>query len=150
MLGDNVNFVNAQYIARDRGIKLHESKSESEKNYSSSIVVSTISNGNKIVVEGTVFGKEELRIVRINNFRVEAEPKGHLILIYNYDKPGVIGNIGTLLGNKNINIGNMQFGREKPGGMAISLLEVDQKIDYEILNEIKNLPNVIEAQLIEL
>ncbi len=150
MLGDNVNFVNAQYIARDRGIKLHESRSEAEKNYSSSIVVSTVSNGNKVTVEGTVFGKEELRIVRINNFRVEAEPKGHLILIYNYDKPGVIGNIGTLLGNKNINIGNMQFGREKPGGMAISLLKVDQKINNEILDEIKKLPNIINAQLIEL
>ncbi len=150
MLGDNVNFVNAQYIARDRGIKLHESKSEAEKNYSSSIVVSTISNGSKIKIEGTVFGKEEIRLVGINDFRVEAEPKGHLILIHNYDKPGVIGNIGTLLGKHNINIGNMQFGRESKGGMAISLLEVDEKITPEILEEIKKLPNIVNAQLIEL
>ncbi len=150
MLGDNVNFVNAQYIARDRGIKLHESKSEAEKNYSSSIVVSTISNGSKIKIEGTVFGKEEIRLVGINDFRVEAEPKGHLILIHNYDKPGVIGNIGTLLGKYNINIGNMQFGRESKGGMAISLLEVDEKITPEILEEIKKLPNIVNAQLIEL
>ncbi len=150
MLGDNVNFVNAQYIARDRGIKLHESKSENEKNYSSLIGVSTLANGKKISIEGTVFGKDTIRVVSINNFRVEAEPKGHLILIYNYDKPGVIGNIGTLLGKHNINIGNMQFGREKPGGMAISLLEVDEKVSPELIEEIKNLPNIINAQLIEL
>ena len=150
MLGDNVNFVNAQFIARDRGIKLHESKSEAEKNYSSSLVVSTISNGKKITVEGTVFGKEDIRIVGINDFRVEAEPKGHLILINNYDRPGVIGNIGTLLGKHNINIGNMQFGREKQGGMAVSLLEVDEKVSPEIIEEIKKLPNIINAQLIEL
>ena len=150
ILGDNVNFVNAQVIARDRGIKIHESKSEAEKNYSSSIVVSTVSNGKKITVEGTVFGKEEIRVVGINDFRVEAEPKGHIILIQNYDKPGVIGNIGTLLGKHNINIGNMQFGRESKGGMAVSLLEVDEKITPEILEEIKKLPNIINAQVIEL
>ncbi len=150
MLGDNVNFVNAQVIARDRGIKLHESKNEVEKNFSSSIVVSTISNGSRLSVEGTVFGKDEIRIVRINNFRVEAEPKGHIILINNYDKPGVIGAIGTLLGKYKINIGNMQFGREKQGGLAVSLLEVDEKVEPSILEELKKLPNIISAQLIEL
>ncbi len=150
IMGENVNFVNAPLVAKDRGIKVNESKNSEGRNFSSSIIVSTTSNGNKLSVEGALFGKDDIRIVSINDFRVEAEPKGHIILIYNYDKPGVIGNIGKYLGEKNINIGNMQFGRESVGGMAISILQVDDLIDKDVLDGMNELPNIVSATLIEL
>ena len=150
MMGENVNFVNAPIVAKERGIRINEAKNEEGKNFSSSIVVTTISGENKYSVEGALFGKEDIRIVSINNFSVEAEPTGHIILLYNYDKPGVIGNIGSYLGKNNINIGNMQFGREAIGGMAISIVQVDNEITEEILKGLNELPNIVSATLIEL
>ncbi len=150
MMGENVNFVNAPIVAKERGIRINEAKNEEGKNFSSSIVVKTVSGKDKYSVEGALFGKEDIRIVSINDFRVEAEPTGHIILLYNYDKPGVIGNIGSYLGKNNINIGNMQFGREAIGGMAVSIVQVDNEITNEILNGLKELPNVVSATLIEL
>ena len=150
IMGENVNFVNAPVVAKERGIKINESKNTEGKNFSSSIVVSTNTEEGKQTIEGALFGKKDIRIVSINNFRVEAEPKGHIILLYNHDKPGVIGNIGSFLGEKNINIGNMQFGRESIGGMAISILQIDNEINETILSELQKLPNIISATLIEL
>jgi D-3-phosphoglycerate dehydrogenase len=150
IMGENVNFVNAPYVAKDRGIRINESKNSEGKNFSSSILVSTKSNGDILSVEGALFGKNDIRIVSINNFRVEAEPKGHIILLTNYDKPGVIGNIGTYLGKHNINIGNMKFGRESIGGMAISIVQVDNEISDDVLKGLKELPNIVSANLIEL
>ncbi len=150
IMGENVNFVNAPVVAKERGIKINESKNTEGKNFSSSIVVSTNTEEGKQTIEGALFGKKDIRIVSINNFRVEAEPKGHIILLYNHDKPGVIGNIGRFLGEKNINIGNMQFGRESIGGMAISILQIDNEINDTILSELQKLPNIVSATLIEL
>jgi D-3-phosphoglycerate dehydrogenase len=150
IMGENVNFVNAPVAAKERGIKINESKNTEGKNFSSSIVVSTNTADGKQSIEGALFGKKDIRIVSINNFRVETEPTGHIILLYNYDRPGVIGNIGSFLGKNNINIGNMQFGRESIGGMAISIVQTDHEISREILEELKKLPNVVTATLIEL
>ena len=150
IMGENINFVNAPHVAKERGIRINEAKKSEGKNFSSSIVLSTKSNGEVLSVEGALFGKNDIRIVTINNFRVEAEPKGHIILLQNYDKPGVIGNIGSFLGKNNINIGNMKFGREAIGGMAISIVQVDNEISQEILQGLKELPNIVSATLIEL
>ncbi len=119
-----VNFVNAPAIAKERGVKITEVKSDTKKDYSNLISITFKTEKDQFFISGTLFGSEP-RIVRINNFPVEAVPDGHMLFIYNYDKPGVIGNIGTALGKININIGSMNWGREKPGGMAISLLHID-------------------------
>ncbi len=150
MMGENVNFVNAPLVAKERGIKINESKNTEGKNFSSSIVLSTVTDSGKQSIEGALFGKKDIRIVSINNFRVEAEPKGHIILLYNYDKPGVIGNIGRFLGEQNINIGNMQFGRESVGGMAVSIVQIDNEITADVLESLNKLPNIVSATLIEL
>ncbi len=150
IMGDNVNFVNAPIVVKERGIKINESKNSESKNFSSSIILKAKTLTGLLSIEGALFGKEDIRIVSINNFRVETEPKGHIILLYNHDKPGVIGNIGGFLGSKNINIGNMQFGRESIGGMAISIVQVDQEIAPSIIEDMKKLPNIVSATLIEL
>ncbi len=144
-----VNFVNAPIIAKDRGIKITEVKQETRKDYSNLISVTLKGEKEQIFIAGTLFGIEP-RIVNINHFPVEGVPEGHMLMIYNYDKPGVIGNIGTTLGKMNINIGSMRFGREKSGGMAISLLHIDAVVTKEVVSELLKLPNIVSVIPIEI
>lgn len=144
-----VNFVNAPAIAKDRGIKVLEVKGETKKDYSNLIGISFKTDTEQYFIAGTLFGSEP-RIVKINNFPVEGVPDGHMLMIYNHDKPGVIGNIGSTLGKINVNIGSMRFGREKLGGMAISLLHIDSPANKEIINELLRLPNIVSVTAIEI
>ena len=93
-------------------------------------------------VSGTIFGKNQARVVRINSFRLEMIPKGHLALIHNVDVPGSIGEIGTLLGNYNINIGRMQVGQEEEGDRNIIFLATDTPIPESVLEELRDLRTV--------
>lgn len=146
---EEINFVNAPAIAKERGIKITEVKGETKKDYSNLISVTIKTDKDAYFIAGTLFGVEP-RIVNINNFPIEGVPEGHMLMIYNYDKPGVIGNIGTTLGRLNINIGSMRFGREKIGGMAISLLHIDSPVTKEIIGEILKLPNIVSVTAIEI
>jgi len=97
---------------------------------------------------GTLFSRKDPRIIGIDNFKVEIVPEGELLLMYNNDRPGVIGNIGTLLGRNNINIARMHFGRETQGGLAISVVSIDSPASPQILEEIKRLPNILSVKRI--
>ena len=90
-------------------------------------------------VAGTIFGKNKTRIVKINNFRLEMVPDGHLALIYNVDKPGSIGQIGTTLGRHDINIGRMQVGQEEDGDRNIIFLSTDTPITEQAVQELSGL-----------
>jgi D-3-phosphoglycerate dehydrogenase len=101
-------------------------------------------------IAGTLFGRKELRIVKLNDFFIEAIPEGHILLVNNYDRPGVIGNIGNALGSQKINIATMQFGRDRMGGNAISLLHLDTPLPSGVVGEILRLPNIISVRQIQL
>ena len=101
-------------------------------------------------IAGTLFSKKDPRIILIDNYKVEIVPEGVLLLIHNNDKPGVIGNLGSLLGKNNINIARMHFGRESAGGMAISVISVDTAPAPEIIEEIRKLPNILSVKQISL
>jgi D-3-phosphoglycerate dehydrogenase / 2-oxoglutarate reductase len=149
-LGETVNFVNAPVIAKERGIKVTESTRAQAEDFTSLIVITTRSNGEENSVAGTLFGRKELRIVRLNGFFIEAIPEGHILVINNYDKPGVIGKIGDTLGKRNINIANMQLGRNRLGGTAISMLEVDTALPPSVLDEVLKLPNIVSVRQVVL
>ncbi len=150
VMGDDVNFVNAKVMAQQRRIKVRETKVEDTGDYTTLIVLRIKGQGREESLWGTLFGKKEPRIVRYNDFIIEAIPKGEIILVENYDRPGVIGNIGMTLGKKGINIATMQFGRDKMGGQAISLLHLDAPLNDEIINELLTLPNLISVKPIRL
>ncbi|MBU4011774.1 MAG: phosphoglycerate dehydrogenase, partial [Proteobacteria bacterium] len=95
---DDVNFVNANFIAKERGIKVTETVTADSEDFINLITIKGVASDNTFVVAGTIFGKKDPRIVRINNFRLEMHPSGHLALVQNLDKPGAIGSIGTVLG----------------------------------------------------
>lgn len=149
-VGETVNFVNAPIMARERGIRVTESFSETAEDFASLIALTVRSKMEQNSIAGTLFGRKELRIVRLNDFLIEALPEGYILLVNNYDRPGVIGNIGMALGTRDINIATMQFGRDRLGGMAVSLLHLDSPLPTGMLGEILRLPNIISVRQIKL
>ena len=150
MLEETVNFVNAPVIAKERGIEVKEIKTSDEGDYQSMVALRVKAKDKESYFAGTLFSKKDPRIVNIDNFKVEIMPEGELLFMYNNDKPGVIGNIGTLLGKNKINIARMHFGRETQGGKAISVVSIDTHASPQIIEEIKKLPNILLVKQISL
>jgi len=150
ILEETVNFVNAPIIAKERGIEVKELKTSDEGDYQSMIALRLRAKDKESYVAGALISKKDPRIVCIDKFKVEIVPEGELLFMYNNDKPGVIGNIGTLLGKNKINIARMHFGRETPGGTAISVVSIDTHASQKIMNEIKKLPNILSIKQISL
>lgn len=139
---DDVNFVNAIILAKERGVRVTETTNAESEDYLNLITVRAIGTETTSTVAGTLFGKKEPRVVRLNNFRVEMVPQGHLILINNIDKPGAIGSIGIILGENDINIDLMQVGQEKEGEKNIIFLRTDMPIPNDVLEKLRSLPLV--------
>jgi D-3-phosphoglycerate dehydrogenase len=149
-LPEHVNVVNAPHLAKERGIRVSETISSEVEDYSSLITVELTTDKSKRRVAGTLFGRKEARIVRVDDYRLEAVPSGYMLVFSNQDTPGVIGKIGTILGNNQINIAGMQLGRVAPHGMAVAVVNVDSTIPPPIMHEIRMLPNIFDATLVEL
>ncbi|HBG47027.1 MAG TPA: phosphoglycerate dehydrogenase [Deltaproteobacteria bacterium] len=145
-----VNFVNAPFVAKERGIKVVEIKSSRATDFASSITIKVRTKDEENIVEGALFGKKEPRIVRIDKFLLDAVPEGYLILLQNEDKPGVIGNVGTLLAANNINVARLHLGRSAAGGEAVSVWSVDTPPAKGLIERILKLPHMISANVIEL
>jgi D-3-phosphoglycerate dehydrogenase len=147
---DGVNYVNAPLIAKNRGITVKEVKIEEQYDFTSLVTITVRGGKEENTVQGTLFGKKEPRLIKINNIYLEADLYGHMLFVYNHDKPGVIASIANVFFIRGINIGGMHFGRESIGGLAISLLDVDKEVEDNVLREIQSLPNVISAKRIDL
>jgi D-3-phosphoglycerate dehydrogenase len=145
-----VNYVNAPAIARERGMRIVESKASESKGFSNLVTVSIKTAKEPSVVAGAIFGQHVIRLVRINDFYLDASPEGFILMLHNRDVPGVVGAVGTLLGKAKINIARLELGREKIGGMAISLIHVDDSIPDPVLQELRKVPDIISAQLVRL
>ncbi len=149
MVKDLVNFVNAHVLANDRGIKVSETTVSEHPEYTSLIRVKIVTTEGENLVAGTVFGKNDLRIVRINTFRLEMIPLGHMALIYNLDIPGSIGEIGTTMGEHKINISRMQVGQEESGQRNIIFLCTDNPMSDDVLKALRALKTVKEVTPLE-
>jgi D-3-phosphoglycerate dehydrogenase len=150
VLESPVNYVNAPLIARERGVRVLESRSSRPSNFLNSVVVKIVTEKGINAVEGAVFNNKAVRLVRVDNFHLEAVPEGYILVIYNHDVPGVVGAMGTLLGKHRINIAGLELGREKIGGKAIALIHVDGQVPAEVLTELQALESIISAQQIRL
>jgi D-3-phosphoglycerate dehydrogenase len=146
---DDVNFVNAQVLAKERGIKVKEITSDASDEYINLITVRVTTPKVTNTVSGTIFGKNKMRIVKINNFRLELIPQGHLALIYTLDKPGAIGSFSTLLGKKKINIDQMHVGQEETGKMNIIFLKTSVRISDNLVEQLLDLPLIISLTRLE-
>ena len=151
VLESPVNFVNAQLFAKKRGIRITETKTERLEDFQSLITVRIDSDkGDDWSVSGTLFLGDQPRIVKIGNYHVDAETKGCMLITSHTDKPGVIGKVGTLLGNSNINIAGMNVGRDKVRGGAVMVLALDDPISDEVLARIREIDGISVAKAVVL
>ncbi len=139
---DTVNMVNAPYLAKERGLEVSEIRQSRDGAYNTLIRVSVETDQGTRSVAGTLFGKEEPRLVEIFGIGIEADLDGHMLYIVNDDKPGFIGRIGTLLGNHGINIGTFNLGRRDAGGEAVLLLSLDDAPDADLVAEAETVDGV--------
>lgn len=137
-----INIINASYVARDRGIKVEELTSEESVDFKHYIKVVAKSGNTEKVVAGTVLEESLLRLVRIDSYMVDVEPEGILLIFENKDVPGVIGKVGSILGRANVNIAGFRLGREKKGGIALGILNLDDPVPEEVLAELKAVPEI--------
>ncbi|AGK60773.1 D-3-phosphoglycerate dehydrogenase [Archaeoglobus sulfaticallidus PM70-1] len=151
ILGSNINLVSCVPVARERKIRIEESKSETSEYYSSILEVYAEGDEKSITLEGTCFGKDDYRILKIDRYKVDFIPKGNYIISLHEDKPGVIGRVGTLFGENNINIAGMIVGRHGgKGGIQLMLLLVDDVPSKDVLEQMVKLDGIIDATYIEL
>jgi D-3-phosphoglycerate dehydrogenase len=149
-MAEGVNYVNAAPIAQERGIKVSEVTTRDTEGFTSLITLRTKTGDGEHSIAGTLFGRGDPRIVRVDGFLTEAEPEGTILLMHNNDKPGVIGAIGEALGSRGINIARMHLSRQKAGGVAISLIHVDEPVEDAVLRRLATVKNILSVKQITL
>ncbi|HEX6559706.1 MAG TPA: phosphoglycerate dehydrogenase [Longimicrobiales bacterium] len=140
-----VNFVNAIHLAEARGIQLERANINTHRDYGEYLELRLSSQLHKTVVAGALLSEQHSRVVRINGFHVDVQPRGTLLVLRNRDVPGVIGRVGTLLGNASINIGEYHQARLEAGGEALAAVTVDGRVDAQVLDQLGALPEVIDV-----
>jgi D-3-phosphoglycerate dehydrogenase len=150
IMAENVNYVNATVLAKERGIKIVETKSSEPSTFANLIHVTVKTDKEERSIAGTLYTKADARIVLIDDLRVELFAKGYVLCIVNKDVPGMIGFIGTMLGENKVNIADMTVGRDKPGGRARTLISIDDKISDKALETLRGSKNILDARLIKL
>jgi D-3-phosphoglycerate dehydrogenase len=146
---DRVNMVNAPVIAQERGIKVVESKSSRPFDFASTITTRVRGCENRLIA-GAIFHGAQPRIVRVDDFMLEAIPEGPTILIHNHDQPGVVGYVGRLLGEAGINISRMQLALVRERSEAAMLVNVDALPSDEVMEQLRALPHMIKVRLVDL
>jgi D-3-phosphoglycerate dehydrogenase len=143
---DSVNMVNAPVMASERGIEVSEVRTERDGDYQTLVRLTVVTDELTRSVAGTLFGGDRPRLVDVKGVPMEAELRKHMIYVTNEDKPGLIGGLGTVLGDAGLNIATFQLGRTEAGGDAIALVEVDHAVPDEVLAAVAALPNVVQAK----
>lgn len=149
-LGDIVNFVNAPLMAEERGIAVTEQSTSRTEDYASLISIRAFSKEESHSVTGSLFGRKEPRLLELDKCPLGGVLAGHLLFIRNEDRPGVIGNIGTVLGNNNINIASIKVGRDQEGGTGMTLLSLDGPLSQMMIDEMSRFPHVVSVRQLEL
>ncbi|MDP2654851.1 MAG: phosphoglycerate dehydrogenase [Candidatus Omnitrophota bacterium] len=149
ILGETVNRINALDMARERGINVQETQSSREGEFVNLIDLEVVSDQDTFSLWGTLSSNQQPRIVKINNVYVEAAPNGYMLFINNKDKPGIVGAVGTILAEANINIAGITLGRESPEGLAVSVVNVDRDVPDEALGKIRKTKNILFAKLLK-
>ncbi|PUA38584.1 phosphoglycerate dehydrogenase [Paenibacillus elgii] len=143
---EGVNIVNAMHLAKTRGLNVVVQKSSAAKSFTNLVSVTLKTKQEERVLAGTLLSGYGERIVQIDQYPVDIAPSGHLLLISHNDKPGIIGKVGTLLGDNGVNIATMQVGRKVVGGSAIMVLTTDKETPKEVLDRLIQLPELTNAR----
>ena len=150
ILGDGVNYVNAPQFAHDRGLSITQGMLPGVEDYANVIACRVTVGQEKRLVVGTLLAQSALRIVRVDNMPMDALPSGYVLVIKSHDVPGVIGQVASLLGRAKLNIGEYRLGRDEPGGIAFSFINLDTEAPEEVLAELRALEPMIEVKQVYL
>ena len=150
ILSEEVNIINARKVLEERGILLVESRSNRVRSYSNLISVKLRTGDQEEWIEGTLLSQDNTRLVSVDGITIEAPLHGTILFIRNNDTPGVIGQIGTLLGNNNINIANFALGRSEGNHHAVGVVNVDSAITEAVLQQIRGCPSIRFARVVRL
>ena len=149
-LAEPVNFVNAEQVAQQRGIAIEPTSHPIPAGYSNLVTFRALSATDEVCVSATLFSEKNQRIVSVNNFRVEFKPEGYVLYIINKDVPGVVGKVGTALGDHEINIAEYNLARNASGGRAMAIITVDSALDPEAITALKSIKAVEEVKQVRL
>lgn len=149
VLGESINFVNALDVAKERAIKVEETKSNEKQEFVNLIRVEIATDKNPFTLYGTLSSNGQPRIVKVNNVYVEAIPQGYILYVNNNDRPGIVGAVGMILGQNNINIASITFGREAKGGLAISVVNVDSEVSESVIDQLRKTKDILFVKLIK-
>ena len=148
---ESVNYVNAPGLAASRGIKVTESRTPANDAHSCLLTVRKRGSGHDREICGTVFGPDNIRIVHIDGFRVDIRPSGPMLLTEHTDKPGIIGKVGTILGDAGVNIAGMHVGRQSgEGSPAVMVLKLDAPVPDAVLTQLRQIPGMESARQVVL
>jgi D-3-phosphoglycerate dehydrogenase len=150
ILSEEVNVINARKVLEERGILLVESRSNRVRSYSNLISVKLKTSVREEWVEGTILSQENTRLVSADGITIETPLYGTILFIRNNDTPGVIGQIGTLLGNSNINIANFALGRSEGNHHAVGVVNVDSTVSESLLQQILGCSSILFARVVRL
>lgn len=150
ILAEKVNLVNAPLLLKERQIELVTTTTSQSRGYTGLITVRVKGPQQESSAAGTVFQHEEIRLVRFNNYRLEAELEGINLLVQNLDKPGTIGFIGMTLGDYQVNIANMHLSRTPQKDKAIAIIRLDNEAPDTAIDSLKRNPNILTVQQVKL
>jgi D-3-phosphoglycerate dehydrogenase / 2-oxoglutarate reductase len=150
VLSEKVTLVNALSLAKERSIEVAESSATAPVAFQNLMVLRVKGGKSDLSVAGTVFGRNHLRLVNVDGIELDAIPQGNLLFVKNEDRPGMIGQIGTLLGKRSVNIARMTVGRNQGSDRAIMVLEVDNEVPAPVLEEVRGVAGIREAKFVDL
>lgn len=147
---ESVNYINAPLIAEERGISVTQTTGVTSIDYPNRISCRVHWSGGARTLAGVLFGGSEPRIVQVDNYQLDANPKGHVLILQNQDVPGVIGQVGTILAAYDVNIGEWRMGRETPGGEALSFINLDSDPPPPVLQALEKIAAITQVKLVRL
>ncbi len=146
----SVNYINAPVLAQQRGIRVAQAAGLCLVEYANVIACRVQTDDGQRTVSGALFGGTEPRIVQVDNFKLDAQPEGVVLILQNRDEPGVIGQVGTVLGAYQVNIGEWRMGREAPGSLALSFINLDSEPSESVLQALSRIPAITHLKLISM
>jgi D-3-phosphoglycerate dehydrogenase len=149
-LAESVNIVNAELLARERGIEIVEQSNPRKGDFSTLIKAEVITDKKSYTAAGTLFGNQFLRLVQLGPYHLDSYMDGIMVIFTHHDVPGLIGFIGTIFGKHAVNIAQMTVGRQQPGGEAIAVLNLDGQPPEEAIKEVRAHPKISSLSVVKL
>ncbi len=137
-------------MIREYGIEVTESTRSEVEYYTNLVTVKVVNKDKSLIFAGTVYGKEELRIVNFVGYEVDFVPTTFMLAVQNIDKPGVIGRIGTVLGKGGINIATMRVSRNRKESKAVMIINIDSWVDEQTMRELEDLDGILKVKLLKI